>query len=353
MALPWGQDDDEDQDDEDHKISGPDGGTAGAPGGALKPMHPTLKAQLQLHCCVLLWGFTAILGKLISLPALGLVWWRMLLVVLLLAPLPRLWRALRAMPARLMAVYAGIGGLVALHWLSFYGAIKLANASVAATCLGLAPAMLAVVEPWIAGRRFEPRELLLGAAVVPGVALVVGGIPGHMHEGVAVGALSALFVAIFGSLNKRYVEHADPLLVTGLELAGGALFLTLLAPLLVLAGWAPAQPFAAPGARDAGLLVLLALGCTLLPFTLSLVALRRLSAFSAQLAVNLEPVYAIVLAMLLLGEQRELDRAFYGGVAIIIASVLLAPLLRRRERVAPVDLLPATLSQAAQEADRR
>ena len=97
-------------------------------------MAPERKALLQIHFCVLLWGFTAILGKLISLPALQLVWWRMLIVVVVLLGWAPLWRELRAIPTRTLAVFAGIGVIVALHWLTFYGAIKLSNASVAASC---------------------------------------------------------------------------------------------------------------------------------------------------------------------------------------------------------------------------
>jgi len=192
------------------------------------------KARAQIHFCVLLWGFTAILGKLITLPALPLVWWRMLIVVAVLALLPRVWASLRAMPARLMWGYAGIGVLVALHWLTFYGAIKLANASVAATCIALATALTAVVEPWLTRTRFSPRDLALGIAVLPGVALVVGGVPQEMRIGIAVGALSALLVALFGSLNKRLIGRADPLTVTALELGAGTLALTLLVPLMPL-----------------------------------------------------------------------------------------------------------------------
>jgi drug/metabolite transporter (DMT)-like permease len=138
-----------------------------------------------------------------------------------------------------------------------------------------------------------------------------------MRLGIAVGVLSALLVAIFGALNKRYVERASPLLVTGVELAAGTLFLTVVALALRPAG--PLMPW--PDDRDVLLLLILALGCTLLPFALALGALRHTSAFTAQLAVSLEPVYAIVLAILLLGEQRELGVAFYLGVAVILASV--------------------------------
>jgi drug/metabolite transporter (DMT)-like permease len=294
------------------------------------PVAATRRAQWQIHACVLLWGFTAILGKLITLPALALVCWRMAMVGAALYALKRVRRGWRELPARLRWRYAGIGVVVALHWLSFYGAIKLANASVAAACMGLAPVFLAVIEPWLMRTRFDPRELLLGALVVPGVALVVGGVPVSMHAGIAVGTVSALLVALFGALNKKYVAQAEPLTMTFVELGAGGAFLC-----LVAAAWAALQGGVdashwLPGARDAGWLLVLALACTLLPFALSLVALRHLSAFQAQLAVNLEPVYAVALAALLLGEQRELTPAFYAGVAIILGAVLAHPWLVRK-----------------------
>ena len=303
-------------------------------------MTRATKAQLQIHFCVMLWGVTAILGKLITLPALPLVWWRMLLVVAALALVPTVWRGLRAMPPRLALAYCGIGALVALHWLTFYGAVKLANASVAATCIALAPVFTSVVEPWLARRPFSPRELAFGVAVLPGVALVVGGVPDGMRVGVAVGALSALLVAIFGSLNKRLVEHGDPLTVTALELGAGTLLLTALAPLMpALFPAFAGNLLVLPGANDALLLLALALVCTLLPFALSLVALRHLSAYSVQLVTNLEPVYAIMLAVVLLSEQRELTPLFYLGVAIILAAVFLHPLLGRARRIEHPEVL--------------
>jgi drug/metabolite transporter (DMT)-like permease len=291
-------------------------------------MQPVNQARLQIHFCVLLWGFTAILGKLITLPALPLVWWRMLLVVVALLLMPQVRRGLRAMPGQLILAYAGIGVLVSLHWLSFYAAIKLSNASVGATCIALGPVFLAFIEPWIARRKFDPRELMIGVAVVPGVLLVVGGVPHGMRLGIAVGVLSALFVALFGSLNKRLVEHGDPLTVTCIELGTGTIFLTALAPLLPHTG--PA--FILPNLHDALLLLALSFGCTLLPFALALVALRHMSAFGTQMVTNLEPVYAIVLAILLLGEQHQLDRWFYAGVVVILAAVFVHPLLNRRPR---------------------
>lgn len=295
-------------------------------------MTTTSKAQLQIHFCVLLWGFTAILGKLITLSALQLVWWRMLLVVLPLLLVPKVWRGLKAMPARVFWAYAGIGLLVALHWLTFYGAIKLANASVGAICIAIAPVFLSMAEPWITRRRFEPRELMLGIGVIPGVALVVGGIPADMRLGLAVGVVSAIFVAFFSALNKRMVDRGDPLTVTCIELGAGTLLLTLLAPFVPHGGSA----FPWPNIHDWVLLLILSLVCTLLPFALVLRALRHVSAFAMQVATNLEPVYAVILAILLLGEQHEMTWPFYVGVCIVIGSVVAQPLLRRR----PLELPP-------------
>jgi drug/metabolite transporter (DMT)-like permease len=289
-------------------------------------MTPVRKALLQIHFCVVLWGFTAILGKLISLPALPLVWWRMLIVVAALALWPPVWRALARTSPRTLATFAGIGCVVALHWLTFYGAIKLSNASVAATCMAIAPICMALIEPWIARRPFDARELVVGLVALPGVALVVGGTPSGMHAGLVMGAVSAVLVAIFGSLNKRYVEHADPVLVTWVELGAGALLLT-----VVAAFWGgPEATFALPDRRDTLLLLTLSIVCTLLPFTLSLVALRHTSAFTAQLAISLEPVYAVLLAIVLLGEQRELSASFYAGVAIIVGAVFAHTALKPR-----------------------
>ncbi len=283
------------------------------------------RAWLQIHFCVVLWGFTAILGKLITLPAFAIVWWRMLLVSVALLFIAKFWRGLRELSPRLIAIYAGIGVIVALHWLTFYESIKRSNASVAATCMALTSVFIAFVEPAIARRRFDPRELALGLAVLPGVMLVVGGTPNDMRLGIAIGALSAFLVAIFSCLNKRFIGNSEALSVTGIEMAAGAVMLTLAA--FVVPG---ESPFTLPSSRDAGLLLALAIGCTLLPFALSLVALRKLSAFSTALAVNLEPIYSIVLAILLLGEQHELAARFYLGVAIILAVVFAHPWMQRK-----------------------
>jgi drug/metabolite transporter (DMT)-like permease len=272
-------------------------------------MLPSTRAWLQMHFCVVLWGFTAILGRSITLEAIPLVWLRMIVVTVSLLFFPQFWKGLVQMPLRLKAIYFGIGVIITAHWITFYGAIKIANASVAATCMAMTPVFVALIEPWLVGRKFQARELFFGIGIVPGVAFVVGGTPAGMRTGIAVGVLSAFFAAIFSCLNKRFVEDGDAITVTGLEMAAGAIALAFV------------SPWTWPSTHDAILILTLGLGCTLLPYVLSLMALRHLSAFSASLAVNMEPVYAIVLAILLLGEQRELTLAFYFGVAIILTAV--------------------------------
>jgi drug/metabolite transporter (DMT)-like permease len=280
-------------------------------------MHAHRRALLLIHLCVVLWGFTAILGKLITLPALELVWWRMLLVTAAIALLPRVWRALRAIPPRSIAIFAAIGIVIAMHWLAFYAAVKLANASVAATTMALAPVVTALIEPALTGARFERHNLVLGLLVIPGVALVVGGIPDSMHSGFWIGVGSAALAAVFGTLNKRFVGHHDAVAVTGVELGAGFLALTAIAALTA----ADDSWFVLPSIRDGAWLLVLAILCTLVPFALSLTTLRQLSAFTVQLAINLEPIYAIALAVLFLGEARELDGRFFAGVMVVLAAV--------------------------------
>ena len=273
---------------------------------------------LQIHFSVFLWGFTAILGKLITLAALPLVFWRVLIVTLCLFFWLPVWRQLARVSRRDLRLAIANGALVVLHWLCFYGSIKAANASVAATCMALAPVFLSVVEPLCRRQPFALRDLGVALACIPGVALVVGGIPGEMYWGMLLGVLAAFLAALFGLGNKALAMRMPALALTSIQMGTGALLLAVTLPFWPAFGMAVDWP-----AGDDWLwLSVLAVVCTLLPFALSLVALRRLSAFSAQLAVNLEPVYAIALAALLLGEGGELRWTFYAGVALILAAVI-------------------------------
>ena len=284
---------------------------------------------LQLHLCVLLWGFTAILGKLITLAAIPLVFWRVVIVSLCLCLWRPAWRQLAGLARRDVWLAAGNGIVITVHWLCFYGAIKLANASVAATCLALAPVFLALLEPLLLRQAFAGetlRDLLVAVVALPGVALVVGGIPPGMVGGFALGALAALLAALFSGINKGLAVRMPALALTLVQMSTGALLLGLLIPLWPLLG----VEFTWPQRADLGWLLILALVCTLAPFMLLVMVLRKVSTMTVQLAVNLEPVYAIALAALLLGEGADLRWPFYAGVALILGAVLGHAVVHRR-----------------------
>ena len=278
------------------------------------------QAYLQLHTCVILWGFTAILGRLISLSAVQLVCWRMTLVTVVLLAIRRTWVGVARMSRRSIFAFLAIGLIVALHWVAFYTSIKISNASVAVACLGLGSIFAAIIEPIVMRRPHERLELLLGVLAVPGVVLIVGGVPLDMRLGIAAGVAAAFLSAIFTTLNKRFASNGDPFAITCLEMTAGAVVLCVPA---VFSG------LTMPTQMDTIWLVVLAVACTLLPFVMWIRSLKYVSAFSTLLILNLEPVYAILLAAVLFREYEELTPLFYGGTAIVLLTVLLQPQLRR------------------------
>lgn len=289
--------------------------------------HAARTAFWQLQFCVFLWGFTAILGRLITLPATALVIWRMLLATAIVLALPRVWRGLRALDRRTLKHHALAGCVIGLHWLAFYGSIKLSNASVAVACLALGSVFAAILEPMLTGRAHQRSEFVLGLLAIPGVLLLIGGVPVTMRSGIVAGVAAAALSALFGSLNKRNLDPgSDPAAVTAIQIGLGTIFITLLGVVVFGADVA----FATPNGSDLVWLLVLVIGCTLLPFMLWLRALRHVSVFTTQLSLNLEPVYAIVLAALLFHEYADLTPTFYIGVLIIISTVFVQPKISKQ-----------------------
>jgi drug/metabolite transporter (DMT)-like permease len=289
------------------------------------------RAYLELHVAVLLFGLTAILGDLIQLTALVLVWWRVFITSGSLAPFvqPRaLWSDLGA---RQFVRLAGIGILVGLHWVAFYGAVKLSNASITLVCMATTSFFAALIEPLLIRRPVLWYELALGLLIIPGMWLVVGSVEASMWLGIVVGLSSALLAALFATLNKKYLGKTDPKRVTFIELGSAWVFLSL----VLLGLWVSGLEIGAffpPSTWDWFYILVLALLCTNLAYTLSLRALRHISAFASTLTINLEPVYGIVLAWLILQENEELSPNFYWGCVIILAAVLAYPILKKRIR---------------------
>lgn len=290
-------------------------------------MEPVRRAYLELHIAVLLFGLTAILGKLITLSAIVLVWWRVLITCLSLVFLLRKGNSLHTMPRSDMLRFAGIGIIIALHWLTFYGAIKLSNASITLICLATISFFTALMEPLFMRHRIRWYELMLGVAIIPGMWLVTDSVDVRMTTGIWVGLISAFLASVFAILNKKMIHKADSLSITFVELSSSWIFISLLLPFFF---HFKENEKLLPAPMDWLWLLILALLCTTLAYVLSLRALRHLSAFAANLTVNLEPVYGILLAWLLLRENKDLPPGFYGGVAIILAAVMTYPLLRKK-----------------------
>ena len=291
-------------------------------------MNNEKRAYLELHIAVFLFGFTAILGDLIQLSALAIVWWRVFITSISLLFLIRGGKALRRLPWPTILQFMGIGVLVSLHWLAFYGAIKLANASITLICMATASFFTSFLEPLIMRQRVRWYEILLGMAIIPGMALIVSSTDSSMNLGILVGLSAALMAALFATLNKKLIGKADEMSITFLELGSAWLFLSVVLPVYISQSEAPVQLL--PSRIDWFYLIILSLLCTTLAYVLALRSLRYLSAFASNLAVNLEPVYGIALAWFILKDHKELSPGFYWGVLIILAAVFSYPLVRRR-----------------------
>ena len=285
------------------------------------------RAYLELHIAVLLFGFTAILGNLIQLSAIVLVWWRVLLACGVFIAFGKIFSKIRLLPKKLIWQYIAIGGLVALHWLAFYAAIKLSNASVALICLATTSFLSAILEPLMTRQPIKKHEIALGIVIIPAMIFVAGSLPSSMTAGLVVGLMSAVFVVVFSILNKKLITRADPLSISLLELGGALVFLTLLLPFFF-----KIEPTAAflPSPTDWIYLLVLAVLCTNVAYLLATRTLRHLSAFATNLTINLEPVYGIMLAVVILKENKQLSAAFYIGAAVILAAVLSYPFLDSR-----------------------
>lgn len=276
------------------------------------------KALFRLHVAVFLAGFTAILGKLITLNEGLLVWYRLLITVLTLLLLQYLKKKL----VRLSTVDAlqlfGIGAIVAIHWVTFYGSVKYANASVALVCFSATGFFTAFLEPLILKRPVAAAEVLLGLLTITGIYIIFDFHPQY-KLGIIFGIVSAMGSALFPVFNKKMVARIEPHAVLMYEMTGGLLTLTLLVPLYL-------QQFPAayyiPTTTDWLWLLVLGWFCTVLSFELQLNALKKISAFTANLTYNLEPVYGIAMAFVFFKENEELSRGFYIGVGLILLAVI-------------------------------
>lgn len=272
-----------------------------------------------MHIAVVLAGFTAIIGKLVNLNEGMLVWYRMLISAVTLA-LILYWRKelIKISFKNYLALF-GVGAVIALHWVTFYGSIKYSNVSVSVTCLSAIGFFTSLFEPLIIKRRIDIVEVLLGLLAIAGIYLIFNFYPEY-ETGIIFGIISAMLACIFPILNKKLLETFTPKIVTLYEMTGG--FITLCFVLPLYFRFFPAN-YLIPTAHDWIWLLILAWICTVFAFILSLNALKKISAFTVNLSYNLEPVYSIILAFIIFNENRFLGPGFYFGFALILFAVSL------------------------------
>ena len=291
-------------------------------------MQHEKRSYIELHIAVLLYGLTAILGDLIQLPAVILVWWRVFITSISLLFFIRFGKDLLSLKKSTAYPLIGIGCIVAIHWICFYGSIKLANASVALIAMATTSVFTSLLEPWIMKRKVDKLEIILGLLIIPGMALVVQSIDLSMQTGLIVGFAAAFFAALFGTLNKKYVDDSNPYIITFVELGSAWIFISLI--FLVGQSHIDMSHFMPERWQDWMYIIILSLLCTTLAYILSLRALKHLTAFATNLVINLEPLYGILLAAAILKEYEQLTTNFYIGGGIIIAIVLSYPYLKKR-----------------------
>jgi len=283
------------------------------------------KAFLQLHIAVFLAGFTGVLGKLITLNEGLLVWYRLLIPAVTMWILWGYQRKIVPLPAKDKLRITGIGFIAALHWVSFYGAIKYGNISIALVCLSAMSFFSAILEPLLTRQPFKLMELLLGLMAIAGIYIIFH-FDARFKTGIIIGLVSAFLAALFPIFLRKEVQRINVETVLTWQMTGGWLTLSLVMP-FYLYYFPTDQLF--PDLSNWFWLLVLAWLCTVLAMRLSTNALRKLSAFTVNLSYNLEPVYGVTLAFLVAGENEQVSQWFYLGFAVIIFAVVVHTSLLR------------------------
>ncbi len=287
----------------------------------------TAGKHLLLHFIIVLLGFTAILGALITLPAIELVWYRML------TAFAGLWLyfLIRKIPFRLplkkILPLLGIGVVVALHWVTFFHAIKVSNVSVTLGVFASTTLFTSFIEPITQKRRIFWLEVLIGIIILGGIYLIFQ-YEFHFMEGIFWSLLSALLNGLFLVLNRNITTRHNPSVISFYEMIGGFIFISL----FLAASGGFTQDFFRISAADIFYLFLLGFVCTAYAFAAIVDIMRVFSAYTVALAVNLEPVYGIIMAHFFFPEAEKMSGGFYLGTLIIMASVFAYPFLKRKFR---------------------
>ena len=277
------------------------------------------KALLQLNIAVFLWGFTGVLGRVITLDQTWLVWYRLMITVISLWILYAFLGKIRKLRFHSMLLIGCIGFIQALHWVCFYGSIKYSNITIALTTLSTSALLASLIEPLVLKKKFDPVEIFLGLFAIAGIVIIYNT---HLQFsiGIIIGLISAVLTVLVSVLNKKIVDKYEPEQITLYQLTGGFVGISLILPFYQ--NYFP-EHNNHPNGMDWLWLFVLSWVCTIMTFYLYIRSLKKISAFTMNLTLTLEPVYGIILAFLLFQENRLLSNWFYAGFALIALAVAL------------------------------
>lgn len=286
---------------------------------------------LHLHFIVFIWGFTAVLGALISIESIPLVWWRMSMAVILIFIYMK-WKKIPfqlfgtgALSRKRILGFLLAGVVIALHWVTFFGAIKESNVSVTLAMLSMGSFFTALLEPIFTSKEFVWYELIFGVIII-GALYYIFQIETDYVVGMILGLVSALLSAIFSIMNVKWAKENPPSLISFYELSSGVVLLSLFFVFLPVDFIMPSELTS----MDWLWLGILASVCTAYAFIASVKVMKFLSAYTVMLTINLEPVYGIFLAYFILGDSEEMTPQFYIGAVVIVLVIITNGILKTK-----------------------
>jgi drug/metabolite transporter (DMT)-like permease len=285
-----------------------------------------LKSLIHFHFIVFIFGFTAILGSLISIESLALVWYRMLIAFIFLILIAVIFKINIKVSNKLLIKLLFCGVLISLHWITFFKAIKVSNVSITLSVLSLGAFLTSFLEPLFYKRKIIPYEVFLGIFVVFGTSLIFKS-QYYYIEGIFYALISVFLSVIFGLINGKLIKQTSPLVISIYELLGGVILTTLI---LIFIGDFSIDFFNISKV-DWFWLLLLGSVCTAYAFVISVKVLKHLTPYSLMISINMEPVYGIILAIIILNENTVLSTEFYIGFILIFISVILNGIIKLRK----------------------
>lgn len=282
------------------------------------------KNLLILHFTVFIWGFTGILGALISVQAVSLVWYRVLIALVSLFIYFKINKTSLFISRKTFLQLLFTGALVGGHWILFFLSIKLSTVSVTLVCLSSLTLFTAVLEPLINKKRISRLEIIAGLLIITGIFIIFK-FETQYTKGIIAGLLCAMLASLFSIINSKMVKQVQAPIIAFYELTGAFFWITLF--LLITRGFNSSIYL---NNHDVGYLILLGTVCTSLAYVAGVSVMRELSAFRVALVTNLEPVYGIIMSFVFFGDMNKMSTGFWIGAVIVLSTIFLFPVAQKQ-----------------------